>query len=47
MATTKDKQTVENQVRELTAIAQRRGWEVVAARSDYVGVSSCAKSTVA
>src|ERR1044072_5985003 len=29
-----DKQTVENQVRELTAIAQRRGWEVVATYSD-------------
>ena len=29
-----DKQTVENQVRELTAIAQRRGWEVVATYND-------------
>jgi hypothetical protein len=33
-----DKQTVENQVRELTAIAQRRGWEVVATYSD-AGIS--------
>ena len=33
-----DKQTVENQVRELTAIAQRRGWEVVATYSD-TGIS--------
>ena len=29
-----DKQTVENKVRELTAMAQRRGWEVVATYSD-------------
>lgn len=33
-----DKQTVENQVRELTAIAQRRGWEVVATYND-AGIS--------
>jgi Resolvase, N terminal domain len=29
-----DKQTVENQVRELRQIAERRGWEVVAQYSD-------------
>ena len=29
-----DKKTVENKVRELTAMAQRRGWEVVATYSD-------------
>jgi DNA invertase Pin-like site-specific DNA recombinase len=33
-----DKQTVENQVRELTAIAQRRGWEIVATYND-AGIS--------
>jgi len=33
-----DKQTVENQVRELTGIAQRRGWEVVATFND-AGIS--------
>ena len=33
-----DKQTVENQVRELRQIAERRGWEVVAQYSD-AGIS--------
>ena len=33
-----DKQTVENQIQELTAIAQRRGWEVVATYND-AGIS--------
>lgn len=33
-----DRQTVENQVRELTAIATRRGWEIVAAYQD-AGIS--------
>jgi DNA invertase Pin-like site-specific DNA recombinase len=33
-----DKQTVENQVRELTQIAERRGWEVVGQYSD-AGIS--------
>ena len=33
-----DKQTVENQVRELTGLAQRRGWEVVATYND-AGIS--------
>jgi DNA invertase Pin-like site-specific DNA recombinase len=33
-----DKQTVENQVRELRQIAERRGWEVVAQYND-AGIS--------
>jgi DNA invertase Pin-like site-specific DNA recombinase len=31
-----DKQTVENQVRELRQIAERRGWEVVEQYSDPI-----------
>src|ERR1700733_4717477 len=33
-----DRQTVENQVKELTAIAERRGWQIVATYSD-AGIS--------
>jgi DNA invertase Pin-like site-specific DNA recombinase len=33
-----DRQTVENQLRELRAIAERRGWEIVATYND-AGVS--------
>jgi DNA invertase Pin-like site-specific DNA recombinase len=33
-----DKQTVENQIRELTQVAERRGWQIVTQYSD-VGIS--------
>jgi DNA invertase Pin-like site-specific DNA recombinase len=33
-----DGQTVENQIRELTQIAQRRGWEIVQTYQDH-GIS--------